>query len=127
MSKKTKHPKTKTVVTEQDKGRCAQAPGSALLDWLLDNLHLIEVDIDAGYCDQQKKPSAIFRSLKYARGGRPWSAKGEQRERLIAALEREMNHTHEWHPVTRYPGGGWRDVCVMCGQHRDMPNDQAHA
>ena len=30
MSKKTKHPKTKTVVTEQDKGRCAQAPGSAL-------------------------------------------------------------------------------------------------
>ena len=29
MSKRTKHPKTKTVMTEQDKGRCAPAPGSA--------------------------------------------------------------------------------------------------
>jgi hypothetical protein len=32
MSKKTIHPNTPNVVTEQDKGRCAPAPGSA---WLL--------------------------------------------------------------------------------------------
>ena len=109
--------------TTKAKPRCAPADGSALLAWILDNLHLLEVNIDAAYCETQKTPSASFRSLTYHRGGRPWSVKGEQRERLLAALEREMNHKHEWHPVTRYPGG-WRDVCVTCGQHRDVPNDK---
>lgn len=91
--------------------------GDPMLNWLLDNLHLLEVDIDAGYCDEQKKPSANFRSLRYVRGGRPWTAKGEQLERLKAAIAREMNHVHEWQPVTRYPGG-WQDVCTTCGEHR---------
>lgn len=92
-----------------------------MLEWLINNLHLIEVNIDAGYCDEQQKPSACFRSLEYKRGGRPWSMNGEQRERLIAAIHREMNHVHKWEPITRYPGG-WQDVCVDCGAHRDVPD-----
>lgn len=92
-----------------------------MLEWLINNLHLIEVNIDAGYCDEQQTPSACFRSLEYKRGGRPWSMKGEQRERLIAAIHREMNHVHKWEPITRYPGG-WQDVCVDCGAHRDVPD-----
>lgn len=93
--------------------------GEPMLNWLLENLHLIEVEIGAGYCDSQKKPSANFQYLTYHRGGRPWSAKGEQLERLRAAIAKEMNHQHEWHPVKRYPGG-WQDVCVTCGQHRSV-------
>lgn len=93
--------------------------GEPMLRWLLENLHLVEVNIDAGYCEEQKKPSAIFRSLQYTRGGRPWSAKGEQLERLKAAIHREMNHVHEWHVVARYPGG-WQDACVTCGEHRNV-------
>lgn len=92
-----------------------------MLEWLINNLHLIGVNIDAGYCEEQQKPSACFRSLEYKRGGRPWSMKGEQRERLIAAIHREMNHVHKWEPITRYPGG-WQDVCVDCGAHRDVPD-----
>lgn len=91
--------------------------GVPMLNWLLENLHLLDVDVDAGYCDEQNKPSANFRSLHYARGGRPWTAKGEQIARLKSAIEREMNHVHDWQPVTRYPGG-WQDVCVSCGEHR---------
>ena len=111
------------AVEAENKVLVTKVYGVPMLNWLLDNLHLIEVDIDAAYCDEQKTPAASFRSLKYVRGGRPWSRKGESLERLKAAIEREMNHVHEWHPVTRYPGG-WRDVCVNCGLHRNVSDTE---
>lgn len=61
-----------------------------MLQWLLKNIHLLEVDVDIAYCYKQKEPSVNFRSLHYARGGRPWTATGGQIKRLKAAIRREM-------------------------------------
>ncbi len=60
-----------------------------LLDWLIDNIHLISVNYDAAFCEKQQKPSAAFRSIEVSQG-RPWNIKGMSRKRLIKALKKEM-------------------------------------
>ena len=90
------------------KRKAALAPGdcSAMLDWLVDHLHLMRVNIDAGYCDKQQRPSAAFRSLEVLHGGRPWGIKGDHRARLIAAIRKEMAATQpNPSPEPRRQGG----------------------
>lgn len=60
-----------------------------MMDWLVDNLHKIEVNSDAAYCEKQQCLALSFRSL-VVNDCRPWSLKGESRERLRAALEKAM-------------------------------------
>jgi len=64
---------------------------SLMLDWLLDNLHLITVNIYALYCDEQETPSAGFQSLHVVENGRPWNIKGNHRENLIEAIRAKMD------------------------------------
>ena len=63
-----------------------------MLDWLIDNLHKLEVNVDMAYCEQQQCPALSFRSLT-VHDYRPWSMKGQSRERLRAALEKAMAKT----------------------------------
>ncbi len=60
-----------------------------MMDWLVDNLHKLEVNSDMAYCEKQKCPALSFRSL-IVNDYRPWSLKGKSRERLRAALEKAM-------------------------------------
>lgn len=64
---------------------------SQMLDWMLDNLHLMTVNIYALYCDEQETPSAGFQSLHVVENGRPWNIKGNHRENLIAAIRAKMD------------------------------------
>ena len=62
-----------------------------MLSWMLDNLHLMTVNIYALYCDDQETPSAGFQSLHIVENGRPWNIKGDHRENLIAAIRAKMD------------------------------------
>ena len=64
---------------------------SQMLDWMLDNLHLMTVNIYALYCDEQETPSAGFQSLHVVGNGRPWNIKGNHKENLIAAIRAKMD------------------------------------
>ena len=62
---------------------------SQIMDWLVDNLHKLEVNVDMSYCEKQQCPSLSFRSL-VIHDYRPWSIKGQSRERLRAEIEKAM-------------------------------------
>lgn len=71
-----------------------------MMDWLVDNLHKLEVNSDMAYCEKQKCPALSFRSL-IVNDYRPWSLKGKSRERLRAALEKAMGNQKKT-PVKKY-------------------------
>ena len=82
----------------------------SMLDWLIDHLHLLEVNTDAAYCDEQRCPAASFRSLHVV-NGRPWCKKGESRTRLIAAIEEKMVESLRSEPKIETP-----NKCIVCGK-----------
>jgi len=82
------HWKRRAIIAENEL-LVAKCFGDKTLDWLVDNVHKIEVDCDAAYCDEQQKPALSFRSLKF-HDYRPWCVKGESRGRLRDALRKIM-------------------------------------
>ena len=63
-----------------------------VMRWLLDHLHMLEVDTDMAYCEEQKRPALSFRSLT-VHDYRPWSVKSESQTRLREALKKAMRES----------------------------------
>lgn len=65
------------------------APKLELLDWLLDNLHRIEVHTDNVYCEGNKElaaqPALSFRYVELQNFKR-WSLKSDSQQRLLEKL-----------------------------------------
>ncbi len=113
------HWKRRAIVSE-NKVLVAKVYGHPMLNWLLSNLHLIRVHVDAAYCDKQNKPSANFRFLDYDRGGRQWS-EGEQLERLKTAIELEMAK-EAYHETTDDPNSPLNKAYPIHASHESSKN-----
>lgn len=61
-----------------------------MLEWLIDHLHVIQVNTYAAYCDDQKCEAVAFKSIDVEPNPRPWKIKGDSRDRLKEAIFMKM-------------------------------------